>query len=47
MYNTFILQRGVEEMNYKKKIIKMVRAIKNESYLIYLYTLITELLKEN
>lgn len=34
-------------MNYKKKIIKMIRMIQNERYLIYLYTLITELLKEN
>nr|DAZ76413.1 MAG TPA: hypothetical protein [Caudoviricetes sp.] len=34
-------------MNYKKKIIKMVRMIQNERYLIYLYTLITELIKEN
>ena len=34
-------------MNYKKKIIEMIRMIQNERYLIYLYTLITELLKEN
>lgn len=34
-------------MNYKKKIIKMIRMIQNERYLIYLYTLITELIKEN
>lgn len=34
-------------MNYKKKIIKMVKMIQNERYLIYLYTLITELIKEN
>lgn len=34
-------------MKYKKKIIKMIRMIQNERYLIYLYTLITELIKEN
>ena len=45
MYNTYILERGEIEMNYKKKIIKMVRKIHNESYVAYIYTLITELIK--
>ncbi len=33
-------------MNYKKKIIKMVRCIEEEKYLKYIYTLIKELLEK-
>ena len=33
-------------MNYQKKIIKLIREVKNERYLSYIYTLITEFLKE-
>lgn len=33
-------------MDYKKKIIKLIRDIHNENYLKYIYTLITEFLKE-
>ena len=34
-------------MNYKKKIIELVRQIEEEKYLRYIYTLIKELLENN
>lgn len=34
-------------MNYKKKIIELVKCIEEEKYLRYIYTLIKELLENN